>query len=50
MFSKERLAFLERINPLELIEKISKFRRLNIAMMTPEAINKAIYDVLTFES
>ncbi len=49
MFSKERLAFLERINPLELIEKISEFRSLNIAMMTPAAINKAVYDVLTFE-
>lgn len=49
MFSKEHLAFLERINPLEVIEKISKFRSLNIAMMTPAAIDKAIYDALTFE-
>ncbi|MGE1028664.1 hypothetical protein ACQGS5_03175 [Bacillus sp. GKis3/1] len=49
MLSKEHLAFLERINPLEVIEKISKFRSLNIAMMTPGAIDKAIYDVLTFE-
>jgi len=49
MFSKDDLAFLEKINPLELIEKISKFRRLNIAMMTPQEIIKEIYNVLTFE-
>ncbi|EEL55343.1 hypothetical protein COA13_07145 [Bacillus cereus] len=34
---------------MELIEKISKFRSLNIAMMNPAAIDKAINDVLTFE-
>lgn len=49
MFSKDHLAFLEKINPLDLMEKISKFRRLNIEMMTPKEIIKEIYDVLTFE-
>ncbi|MBB5180493.1 hypothetical protein HNQ44_001921 [Planomicrobium koreense] len=49
MYSRDHIDFLEKIDALQLIEKISKFRSLNIALMTPSAIRDAIYDVLTYE-
>lgn len=49
MLNNEYLAFLEGINPLEVIEKISKFRSLNISEMSPTEANNAIYDVLTVQ-
>ncbi len=49
MYKKDHIDFLEKIDALQLIEKISEFRSLNIALMTPLAIRNAIYDVLTHE-
>ncbi|MER2112504.1 MAG: hypothetical protein ABS960_07435 [Solibacillus isronensis] len=49
MYSKEHIEFFEKIDVLQLLEKIRKFRSLNIALMTLPAIREAIYDVLTHE-
>ena len=37
---------LKQVDPLVLMQKITKFRKLNIAHMSNEEINKAILDVL----
>lgn len=49
MLSQENIEFWNKINPLDVIAKISKFRSLNISEMSLEEVNTAIYDVLTFE-
>ncbi|MEK5260945.1 hypothetical protein MKY75_17225 [Paenibacillus sp. FSL L8-0663] len=50
MLSNENhIEFFERIDIKELLDKIRRFRNLNISTMTQEAINKEVFDVLTFE-
>lgn len=44
--ASEQMKFLKSINPLELMDKIRKFRKLDIKNMTYEDISKAICDVL----
>ncbi|WP_225442717.1 hypothetical protein [Paenibacillus lycopersici] len=49
MSRESHIEFLEQIDPRELLGKIRRFRNLNISIMTQEAINNEIFDVLTFK-
>ncbi|MGG1679523.1 hypothetical protein ACIFOT_27940 [Neobacillus sp. NRS-1170] len=47
--NKVHIEFLEKIDPRELLQKIRRFRNLNLSVMTKEAIYNEIFHVLTFE-
>lgn len=46
---KEQIDFYSSINPIELMEKIRSFRKLDFKNMTYEDIAAAISDVLTHD-
>lgn len=47
---KVMLSHLKKMDPLELVRKIEKFRSLNIQSMSSAEITNAIYDTLQFNN